>query len=81
MRLSVKETSLVFGSSETSRIAETAASATSSSPPPSSTAALIASTTIRPICSEPVPISATSTDATQIPSTTPAISCSAFDPR
>ena len=77
----MNETSLVLGSSETSRIAETADSATSSSPPRSSTAALIASTTIRPICSEPVPISATSADATQIPSTTPAISCSAFEPR
>ena len=77
----MNETSLVFGSSETSRIAETADSATSSSPPRSSTAALIASTTITPICSGPVPISATSTEATVIPSTTPAISCSAFEPR
>ena len=58
MRFRVNEASLVFGSSETSRIAETADSAISSSPPPSSTAALIASTTIRPICSAPVPISA-----------------------
>ena len=80
IRLSWKP-SLPEGSSETIRIADTAASAVSSSPPPSSTAVLIASTTISPICSDPVPISATIADATLIPSTTPATSCSAFDPR
>ena len=77
----MNEKSLALGSSETSRIADTAASAVSSSPPRSSTAAVIASTTISPICSEPVPISATIADATQIPSTTPPTSCSDFEPR
>ena len=77
----MNEKSLAVGSSETSRIADTAASAVSSSPPRSSTAALIASTTIKPICSDPAPISATIADATQIPSTTPATSCSDFEPR
>ena len=80
MRLTVKP-SLAPGSSETIRIADTADSAVSSSPPPSSTATAIASATITPICSGPAPITLTSADATQIPSTTPATSCSAFDPR
>src|SRR5690606_14985895 len=81
IRLSVNDASLALGSSETSRIADTAASEVSSSPPRSSTAATIASTTISPICSDPVPITATSADATEIPSTTPATSCTDFDPR
>src|SRR4051794_39449395 len=62
-------------------MAETADSPVSSSPPPRSVAAIIASATISPICSVPAPISATNSDATQIPSTTPATSCSAFEPR